>query len=707
MTEWTPDAVAARAAAADAATAAARIAALVPELNHHSELYHRAAAPEIPDADYDGMYRELELLEDRFPALVRPDSPTRRVGAAPVDGLTPFPHAVPMLSLGNAFERAGGDMTDLIEFDARVRADLAKRTGRPPLLPVSYVVEPKLDGIAASLVYEDGALIGAGSRGDGETGEDITHNVRTIRAVPNRLIGGPRRLSVRGEILFPLDGFRQMNEARVAAGEKAFENPRNAAAGTIRQLDASVAARRPLTFVAHSFGWCEGAEVPPTHTGIMAQLAAWGLPTNGLNRTVVGVDAVIDRVRELGALRDSLPYEIDGAVIKVDATAEQEALGFVTRAPRWAIAFKYPATEVTTVLEGVDYQVGRTGVVTPVARLRPVRVGGVTVTNATLHNDDFLRSRDLRVGDTVIVKRAGDVIPRVEGRVDDADHPDRPVTTFPTACPVCGTPLERLRTREADPEDAKKIICPNTLSCTAQLRAGVRHYASRVAVDIEGLGEKLIDQLVDRGMVQRLSDLYHLDRDVVAALDRMGDKSADNLMAQLERSKEAPLQRVLVGLGIRDVGESTARDLARTFGTLDALLAADVAAIASVKGIGEWVASHIRRFFDDPGPRAEIDRLRAAGVRFTPVEIAVVAAPSADDPVAGRTFVLTGTLPTMGRSDAAALIQAKGGVVAGSVSKKTHYVVAGAEAGSKLTKAVELGVTILDEAGLVALLGAS
>jgi DNA ligase (NAD+) len=393
-------------------------------------------------------------------------------------------------------------------------------------------------------------------------------------------------------------------------------------------------------------------------------------------------------------------------VIKVDATAEQEALGFVTRAPRWAIAFKYPATEVTTVLEGVDYQVGRTGVVTPVARLRPVRVGGVTVTNATLHNDDFMRTRDLRVGDAVIVKRAGDVIPRVEGRVDDAEHADRPVTTFPTTCPVCGTPLERLRTREADPEDAKKIICPNSLSCTAQLRAGVRHYASRAAVDIEGLGEKLIDQLVDRGLVQRLSDLYHLDRDVVAALDRMGDKSADNLMAQLERSKDAPLQRALVGLGIRDVGESTARDLARTFGTLDALLAADVAAIASVKGIGEWVASHIRRFFDDPRTREELDRLRAAGVRFTPVEAAPTVAPSPDDAVAGRTFVLTGTLPTMGRSEAAALIQAKGGVVSGSVSKKTHYVVAGADAGSKLTKAVELEVPVLDEAGLLALLGA-
>jgi DNA ligase (NAD+) len=688
-----------------------RVDVLVPEINRHSRLYHTHAAPEIDDYAYDRLFRELELIEHRFPALVRPDSPTLRVGDAPVDELRPFPHEVPMLSLGNAFSdeelhdfecstdartgRVNGGIRHQLEREGWVWADIA---------PVAYVVEPKLDGLAVELVYEDGKLTGAGTRGDGDTGEDITHNARSIRTIPERLVGEqlPRRISLRGEILFTLEGFAAMNRTRVAEGEKPFENPRNAAAGTVRQLDPAIAARRPLMFVAHSFGFCEGFEMPGTHTAQLAQLQAWGLPINPLNRLVHGVDAVIAAIAELGQQRHSLPYEIDGAVVKVDRIDLQQALGFLTRAPRWALAFKYPAPEVTTILEAVDYQVGRTGAVTPVARLRPVRVGGVTVSNATLHNEDFVRERDLRAGDTVTVKRAGDVIPRVEGRVEDEGHADRPVTVFPTACPVCGTPLERLETQQAG--DAKKIICPNQLGCTAQLRAGLRHFAGRLAFDIEGLGEKLIDQLVDRGLVRRISDLYALKEGQLAGLDRMGDKSARNLIEQIGRSKEVPLPRALVGLGIREVGESTAKELGRAFGDIDSLLAASAADIAAIKGIGEWVAKHVHSFLHEPHTRGAVDDLRAAGVLFKAVPKATAPVPVGDHPVRGRTFVLTGTLPTLSRIDAAALIEAAGGVVKDSVSKKTHYVVAGADAGSKLTKAQELGVPVLDEAALQALL---
>lgn len=702
MFDYTPAAVAARAASLDEPAAATHIAWLVSELNRHSELYHKRAAPEIDDTTYDLMYRELELLETRFPALTQADSPTLRVGEPPIAELLPFRHQVPMLSLGNAFSD-----DELRDFEARIyKSPAASLLPAPDLFTpptVGYVVEPKLDGIAVELVYEGGVLVGAGTRGDGETGEDITHNVRTIRSIPGRLTGEhlPTRLSVRGEILYSTAGFQRMNAERVAAGEKPFENPRNAAAGTMRQLDPAIAAKRPLMFMAHSFGECEGFEMPGTHSAQLAVIHGWGLPINPLNKAANGVAEVIAAIADFGAQRFSLPYEIDGAVVKVDRVDVQQALGFVTRAPRWALAYKYPAVEVFTTLEGVDYQVGRSGAITPVARLAPVRVGGVTVTNATLHNEDFVRERDLRVGDTVIVKRAGDVIPRVEARVPDDGHDDRPVTVFPATCPVCGTPVERLEIRAAG--DAKKIVCPNSVSCTAQLRGSLRHFATRLAFDVEGLGEKLIDQLVDRGVVTRISDLYALDEHKLAGLDRMGEKSARNLLEQLERSKATPLPRALVGLGIRDVGESTARDLGRAFGDLDALLAAPLADIAGIKGIGEWVASHVRRFFDEPHTRDEVDRLRAAGVLFTPVPKVVVAA-AGDHPVRGRTFVITGTLPSMGRIEAAAMIEAAGGVVKDSVSKKTHYLVAGAEAGSKLAKATELNVPILDEAALVALL---
>ncbi len=703
MSEFTPDAVHDRAATLDEAAAIERIGWLVPELRRHSALYHTHDAAEIDDTTYDLMYRELELLEARFPAQVLELSPTRMVGDAPVSELVPFPHEVPMLSLGNAFHREEGGYADLHDFEQRIL-----RRGIEG--PIRYVVEPKLDGIAVELVYEQGELVGAGTRGDGRVGEDVTHNARTIRSVPQRLReGAPERLSVRGEIFFSLEGFERMNNEREAAGTKRFENPRNATAGTMRQLDPSVAARRPLDFIAHSTGFVEGRELPGTHSEQLALYASWGLPINPVNRTVEGIEQVIEAIEALGELRASLPYEIDGAVVKVDSIEQQAELGFVTRAPRWAIAFKYPAELVTTELVGVDYQVGRTGVVTPVARLAPVRVGGVTVTNATLHNEAFVVERDLRVGDVVYVKRAGDVIPRVDGRVPDPGHEQRPPTVFPAACPDCSTPLERLEVKAGD---AAKIVCPNSLACPSQLRAGLRHYAGRGGMDIVGLGHKLIDQLVDRGLVGRVSDLYHLTERQLLTLDRMGERSADKLLEQLELSKTRTLDRALVALGIREVGESTARDLARAFGDLEALLAADAERIARIHGIGEWVAKHIHHYFHDEHARAELDRLREAGVGFVAVPITLdldadpESAPAAsdDDPITGRTFVLTGELPTLTRGQAKARVLAAGGLVKGSVSKKTDWVVAGEAAGSKLTKANELGVTVIDEATLLEML---
>ncbi|MCB9665194.1 MAG: NAD-dependent DNA ligase LigA [Alphaproteobacteria bacterium] len=706
----------ARAEAVTEAEARARVDVLVPAINDHSRRYHTDDAPIVDDRTYDLMVRELELLETRFPTLVRDDSPTLRVGDVPIDGLVPFPHEVPMLSLGNAFSA-----DELREWARRVGDRLAKETGSAPEV-LALAVEPKLDGLACELVYEDGVLTGAGTRGDGEVGEDVTHNVRTIRAIPARLHGDdlPRRLSVRGEILFPLEGFAEMNRKREAEGLKPFENPRNAAAGTMRQLDPRLAAGRPLTFFAHSFGFLEGTGAPlaPSHLAQLHQLAAWGLPTNPLNARAEGIEAALEAIEALGATRHDLPYEIDGVVLKVDDVEAQRVLGFVTRAPRWAIAYKYPPPEVATVLDAVDFQVGRTGVVTPVARVRPVRVGGVTVTNATLHNEDYLRRYDLRVGDAVTVKRAGDVIPRVEkpldaeGRpVEEPGHADRPETVFPETCPACGTPLERHETAGAD--EGKKWVCPNTLSCPAQLRAGLRHLASRGALDIEGLGAKLIDQLVDGGLVRRVSDLWDLDLATLSGLDRMAEKSANNVLAQLERAKDRPLDKALVALGIADVGEATARDLARAFGSLEALIDAPAERIALVPGVGPSVTASLQRFLHEPHTRAELDRLRAQGVRFAAVPVTLdldalgqPAAAADDHPVRGKVFVLTGTLPTMTRDEAKERILAAGGHVKGSVSRKTDYVVAGAEAGSKLDKAQELGVEVLDEAGLVALLEA-
>ncbi len=716
----------------DAAAAATRVPWLQAELRRHNHLYHTVGQAEIDDREYDLLFEELVGLEARFPDLATPDSPTRRVGGDAIDGLEPFPHRIPMLSLGNAF-----DADDLRRFEARRDEASGRITGGLRMLlqregvdaeqALAYMVEPKLDGLAVELVYERGQLTGAGTRGDGEVGEDVTHNVVTIGNVPLRLRDDTRPyLSVRGEILFTLSGFLDLNAKRERDGEKPFENPRNSAAGTLRQLDPKVAAARPLKFFAHSAGEGIEEDEAPTHSALLARLADLGFEVNPLNRRCAGIEAVIDAIAEIGELRASLDYEIDGAVVKIDDRHLQDVLGFVTRSPRWATAYKYPPPRARAVLEDVEFGVGRTGVVTPVAKVSPTRVGGVTVTSITLHNERYLRypaatweeggrarsrgiaGAPLRRGDTLEIYRAGDVIPRVDRVVPAPDREAREVLGFPESCPVCGAHLvweEAPRARgDADPHPNRTARCPNRNGCRAQLEASLQMFASRTAMDIEGLGEKLVKQLVDRALVSRPSDLFHLDQDTLAGLERMADKSAANLIAALDESRGRPLRRVLVALGIPQVGESTARDLAEHFRTIDALMAASEADLAGVHGIGVEVARSIRAYFDEEANRDEIARLRAAGVSFPAVE-APAAGEAGPTPLADKVFVLTGTLPTLTRSDAKARIQAAGGKVTGSVSKKTDYLVAGAEAGSKLTKAQELGVEIIDEAALLALLG--
>jgi DNA ligase (NAD+) len=633
------------------------------------------------------------------------------VGGPPVDTLPPFEHRVPMLSLANAF---GAD--ELRDFDARCRRFLGQDA--PPRIP--YMVEPKLDGLAMELVYQDGRLVAAGTRGDGQVGEEVTHTVRTIRSVPLVLDPAgapPPYLSVRGEVLFELDGFLEMNRRREEAGEKPFENPRNSAAGTIRQLDPVPASQRPLLFIAHSAG--EGIQAP-SHGALLERLGALGFRINPNNRRCDGMQAVIDAIAELGSRRHDLPYEIDGAVVKVDDRALQDALGFVTRSPRWAVAYKYPPDQVATRLQGVLFSVGRTGAVTPVAQLEPVRVGGVTVRNATLHNEHQMarelglfaapgqpplldaagipRRAGLRHGDRVVLQRAGDVIPQVLGVVDEPGRAERPAVVYPPTCPVCGDALHR----EENPKEPEKVTirCGNRLGCRAQLEAALKHFAGRRAMDIEGLGEKLIEQLVSQGLVRGPADLYALEAAALASLERMGERSAANLVAAIEASKARPLERAIFALGIPLVGEATARDLAVHFGELDALQRASEGELLAVEGVGPEVAAQVRAFFEDERTREQLDALRAAGVRFPAIERA--ARTGVD--LAGKTFVLTGTLPTMSRDDAKARILAAGGKVAGSVSKKTDFVVAGEAAGSKLDRAMELGVPVLDEAGLLAML---
>lgn len=686
-----------------------RLEHLTDALNRHARLYYEQDASEIPDWEYDALFRELEALEAEHPEWARPDSPTRRVGGAPVAGLVPFPHEVPMLSLQNGYRREGednlwgGEYQDLIEWERgkpERLGGLRRQLGDDAPAVIAYVVEPKLDGLAMELVYEGGVFVHGGTRGDGDTGEDVSHNLRTIRDIPMRLTGAPAgRLAVRGEVLFDLEGFERMNAQREARGEKRFENPRNAAAGTMRQLDPSLARERPLRFFAHSAGVIPAGVA--SHAELLAAFARWGFRVNELNRRCEGIEAVIHAVADLEAQRAELPYEIDGAVVKVDSVALQDALGFVTRSPRWALAFKYPPARVQTRLEGVLFSVGRTGVVTPVAQLAPVRVGGVTVRNASLFNEHQLtRVLRLRHGDLVEIERAGDVIPHVRGALEEPGRDARAAWLYPERCPECGAALVR---ELADPKkpDSVTVRCPDTLACPAQARGALKHYASRLCMDVEGLGEKLVDQLVTTGLARRPSDLYRLTLEQLVGLERMGEVSAKGLLANLEASKARPLDRALMALGIPQVGESTARDLARHFRTLDALMAADDPALQAVSGIGGTVADSVLRFFASGAARAEVDALRAAGVAFTPLPEPAGGSVVA---LAGKTFVLTGTLPTLKRDDAKARILAAGGKVSGSVSKKTDFVVVGEEAGSKLDTARELGVRLLSEDELLALL---
>jgi len=684
-----------------ASKAAARAQQLRGLLHHHAHRYYVLDAPEIPDAEYDKLFQELQAIEAEHPELRTPDSPTQRVIGAVLEGLMPVKHAVPMLSI-----ETETDTTDdgAKKFDARVRSALELDADDPP---VEYAAELKFDGLAINLRYERGVLRLGATRGDGETGEDVTHNLRTINQIPLRLKGVDAPvLEVRGEVYIRRDAFERLNERQrelIAQGhkhEKTFVNPRNAAAGAVRQLDASITARRPLSFFAYGLGEVQGWALPKTHSTLLDALAAMGLPVNDERKVVRGADGLAAFHGEIAAKRDALPFDIDGVVYKVNDLALQRRLGFKTREPRWAVAHKYPAQEQTTRVLGIEIYVGRTGKLTPVAKLEPVFVGGTTVSNATLHNEDETRRKDVRIGDTVIVRRAGDVIPEVvtvvmERRPRDVGPPFELKRAVHGKCPVCGSAIAR-EEGEAD------WRCTGGLFCAAQRKWAILHFAQRRALDVEGLGDKLVDQLVDGGIVRTLPDLYKLGVAKLAALERMGDKSAANLVDALDKSKRTTLQRFLYGLGIRHVGESTARDLAKHFGQLDRILDASLEQLLDVPDVGPTVAQSIRTFFDQPHNREVVEQLRAAGLHWP--EHAGAQADTGPKPLAGKTFVLTGTLPTWSRDEAKALIEAAGGKVSGSVSKKTDYVVAGEEAGSKLDKARELDVAVLDEAGLRALL---
>ena len=669
---------------------ALRAAELRRLLHHHAHRYYVLDAPEIPDADYDRLFQELQALEAAHPELLTPDSPTQRVGGRVLDGFTPVRHAVPMLSIRTETDTtaAGAEA-----FDARVRRELTLPDDAPP---VAYAAELKFDGLAINLRYENGVLVQAATRGDGETGEDVTQNIRTIGQIPLRLQGAaPPVLEVRGEVYMRRDDFERLNDAQRAKGEKTYINPRNTAAGAVRQLDPAITAQRPLSFFAYGLGELQGWQQPATHSATLDALAAFGLPVCADRTVAPGAAGLVAFHQAMGAQRDALPFDIDGVVYKVDSVALQQQLGFVTREPRWAVAHKYPAQEQTTTLRGIDIQVGRTGKLTPVAKLEPVFVGGTTVSNATLHNVFELRRKGVRVGDQVIVRRAGDVIPEVVGRVPAARPAYVPNFRMPRACPVCGSTV----LREKGGIDHR---CSGGLFCGAQRKQALLHYAGRRAMDVEGLGDKIVDQLVDGGLIRTLPELYTLGVAKLAALERMGEKSAVNLVAALQQSKQTTLARFLYALGIRHVGETTAKDLAKHFGALDRIMDASVDQLLQVNDVGPVVAHSLRTFFDQAHNREVVEQLRAAGITWPESDGSVAAL--GPQPLVGKTLVLTGTLPTLGREDAKALVEAAGGKVAGSVSKKTSYVVAGAEAGSKLDKARELGIPVLDEDGLRALL---
>ena len=671
------------------------VQALRTQLNTWAHAYYVNDAPTVPDAEYDRLYQRLQALEAQYPELITPESITQRVGGAVMDGLAPVRHAVPMLSIRTETdtEASGAEA-----FDARVRRELGLDQSAPP---VEYVAEPKFDGLAMSLRYENGQLVQAATRGDGEVGENVTHNIRTLRQIPLTLPSGaagvPPLLEVRGEVFMRRADFDALNERQRAQGGKTFVNPRNAAAGAMRQLDSGIAAQRPLSFFAYALGAItpadEGGPAFATHYALLQALKLWGFPVADQVTRALGATELIAYHQRIGAARDQLPYDIDGVVYKVNALELQRQLGFVTREPRWAVAHKYPAQEMLTRIDGIDVQVGRTGKLTPVARLAPVFVGGVTVTNATLHNLFEVRKKHVRVGDQVIVRRAGDVIPEVVGVVPGVRAGYVPNFRMPAQCPVCASAVVREK-GEANHR------CTGGLFCPAQRKEALLHFAARRAMDIEGLGGKLVDQLVEHHVIRTLPDLYRLGLVSLLALERMAEKSAHNVLAALHKSKQTTLPRFLFGLGIRHVGEATAKDLARHFGSLDAIMDATEEQLLQVNEVGPVVARSLRLFFDQPHNREVVEQLRACGVTWeegAPAERAV-------QPLAGMTVVITGTLPSLSREEAKERLEAAGAKVAGSVSKKTTYVVAGAEAGSKLTKAQELGVPVLDEAGLLQLL---
>ncbi|MBM3357029.1 MAG: NAD-dependent DNA ligase LigA [Betaproteobacteria bacterium] len=665
------------------ARAAARAAKLRAEIEGHNYRYHVLDEPLVTDAEYDALMRELQELEARHPELVMPDSPTQRVGAAPSEAFKEVSHAVPMLSLNNAF-----DEQEVEAFDRRVREALGAER-------VEYAVEPKFDGLAVSLIYEGGALKRGATRGDGYTGEDVTANLRTVRAIPLGLTSrrAPRLLEVRGEVLMLKSDFEHLNRAQREKGEKEFANPRNAAAGSLRQLDSAVTAGRRLTFFAYGIGAQDGAPRFRRHSELLDYLEEKRFPVARERAVASGLREVLEYYRRMAPKRPELPYEIDGVVYKVNDLAGQEELGFVSRAPRYAVAHKFPAEEATSVVAGIEVQVGRTGALTPVARLDPVSVGGVTVTNATLHNEDEIRRKDIRIGDTVVVRRAGDVIPEVVRVIASRRPGNARRFVMPARCPVCNAAVEK-------PEGEVVARCTAGLYCPAQRKQALLHFASRRAMDIEGLGEKLVDQLVDRKMVETPADLYRLDAGSLSALERMAEKSASNIVAAIEGSKRVMLARFIYALGIRNVGETTARDLARHFGDrLKAIMGADDQTLLEVPDVGPVVARSIAQFFHEPHNRKVIEQLLDAGIVFERA-----ASQPGRSRVAGKTFVLTGTLPNLAREEAKRRIEAQGGRVTGSVSKKTGYVVLGADPGAKHDKARKLGIPVLDEAGLLELL---
>ena len=683
---------------APASAALAELTQLRHVLHEHAHRYHVLDAPTIPDAEYDRLFRELQAIEAAHPELVSADSPTQRVGAAPLPAFASVRHAMPMLSIRTETDT---EASGALNFDARVRRELVLAEAAPA---VEYVAELKFDGLAMSLRYEQGVLVQAATRGDGELGEDVTQNIRTIGQIPLRLdtaapgaLPAPPVIEVRGEVYMGRADFEALNERQRTAGQKTFVNPRNAAAGAVRQLDPAIAAQRPLSFFAYGLGEVTPAEaggpVFASHHGLLQTLKTWGFPVSSLASIALGATELVAYYERIARQRDSLPFDIDGVVYKVNSLTLQQRMGFVTREPRWAVAHKFPAQEQLTTVLSIDVQVGRTGKLTPVAKLAPVFVGGVTVTNATLHNEDEARRKDVRVGDTVVVRRAGDVIPEVVSVLPEKRLPDAMLFTMPAQCPVCGSTAVR-EEGEADHR------CSGGLFCSAQRKQAILHFAQRRAVEVEGLGDKLVDQLVDSGIIRTLPDLYRLGLTSLAALDRMADKSAQNIVDALQVSKQTTLPRFLFGLGIRHVGEATAKALAKYFGSLDAIMDASVEGLLAVSDVGPVVAQSIHTFFEQPHNREVVAQLRACGLQWeegAPAE-------RKPTPLSGKTLVITGTLPTLSRDEAKDLIEGAGGKVAGSVSKKTHYLLAGLEAGSKLDKARELGVAVIDENGLKELL---